>query len=184
MEPKIEIFEFIVHKLKDWFMEKNNVFSLEEFNRKNDFSVLKLIKLHFLVSTIDSAKDDSLLNQFTFFAMPYGPVETDIYSKIKENPDFGSFVVDNFKSTFSTENYTGNWRNVELESLIDKSILKLKRLDENLINADAGSLVDLTHNWNSWKITYSEARAINSYSKEINNDLIRRDNKYLSVEIF
>lgn len=184
METKIEIFEFIVHKLKDWFMEKNNIFSLEDFNRKNDFSVLKLIKLHFLVSTIDSAKNDNLLNEFTFYAMPYGPVETDIYSRIKDNPNFTSFSVDNFKSNFRNDNYIGNWENINLISTIDQSILKLRDIDDNLINADAGSLVELTHKWNSWKSTYLEARKNGFYSKEIKNENIVNDNKYLSVEIF
>ncbi len=184
METKIEIFEFIVHKLKDWFMEKNNIFSLEDFNRKNDFSVLKLIKLHFLVSTIDSAKDDTLLNEFTFFAMPYGPVETTIYSRIKNDPSFNSFNVDNFRSNFTNSDYLGGWNNNTLMLFIDSSISKLKDIDDNLINADAGSLVELTHKWNSWKITYSEARKMGSYSKAIDNELIRKDNKYLSLQIF
>lgn len=184
METKIEIFEYIVHKLKDWFMENNSLKGLEEFNQKNDFSVLKLIKFHFLVTAVNSGENNLLLNQFTFYAMPYGPVETTIYSKIRVNPNFNSFVVNNFKSEFFQTNYNGDWKDNELEELINKSILKLRSLDENLINADAGSLVDLTHHWNSWKKTYSEARAINLYSKEINNDLIKNDNKYLSVEIF
>lgn len=184
METKIEIFEFIVHRLKDWFMEKNNIFSLEEFNRKNDFSVLKLIKLHFLVSTIDSAKDDALLNQFTFCAMPYGPVETVIYNRIKNNPVFSSFTVDNFKSDFISNNYQSEWNDTILIAIIDKSIAKLKEIDDNLINADAGSLVELTHKWNSWRITYSEARSLGSFSKVIDNNLIRKDNKYLSLQVF
>ncbi|HOD11421.1 MAG TPA: DUF4065 domain-containing protein, partial [Flavobacterium sp.] len=179
METKIEIFEFIVHRLKDWFMEKNSISSLEDFNRKNDFSVLKLIKLHFLVSTIDSAKNDALLNQFTFYAMPYGPVETVIYNRIKSNPIFSSFSVDNFKSNFINNDYQSEWNDSDLIDIIDKSIAKLKDIDDNLINADAGSLVEVTHKWNSWKMTYSQARDLGQYSKQIDNDLIKNDNKYL-----
>ena len=184
MENKIEIFEFIVHKLKDWFIEKNEINSFEEFNLKNDFSTLKLLKLHFLVSSIESTTDDRLLNQFSFFAMPYGPVETEIYNRIKINPNFNSFIVDNYKSTFNQGMYVGVWNNPILINSIENSISKLKEIDNNLINADAGSLVELTHKWNSWKITYSQARGLGVYSKEMNNELIKNDNKYLSLQIF
>lgn len=184
METKIEIFEFIVHKLKDWFMERNRINSLEEFNQKNDFSTLKLLKFHFLVSSIESATNNNLLDEFSFYAMPYGPVETDIYSRIKTNPEFNSFSVDNFKSTFTSSNYMGNWNDIRLINSIESSVSKLKEIDNSLINADAGSLVDLTHKWSSWKITYSQARILGIYSKEMDNELIKNDNKYLSLQIF
>lgn len=184
METKIQIFEFIVHRLKDWFMEKNGIYNIDDFNKKNDFSVLKLIKLHFLVTTIDSAKNDALLNQFTFYAMPYGPVETFIYNRIKDNPIFNSFTVDNFKSDFRNDNYQSEWNDMYLIDIIDNSIAKLKDIDYNLINADAGSLVEVTHKWNSWKMTYSQARDSGVYSKEMNNELIKNDNKYLSLQIY
>jgi uncharacterized phage-associated protein len=184
METKIEIFEFIVHKLKDWFIEKNGLNSLVEFNQKNDFSTLKLLKLHFLVSSIESSVDDKLLNQFSFYAMPYGPVETEIYNRIKTNPNFKSFNVNNYKSIFSCNDYKGDWNDTLLINSIERSISKLKEIDYNLINADAGSLVELTHKWNSWKITYSQARGNGIYSKEMNNELIKNDNKYLNLQIF
>jgi uncharacterized phage-associated protein len=184
METKIEMFEFIVHKLKDWYMDVNDIHSLDEFNKRNDFSILKLIKLHFLVSTVNSRDDDKLLNEFTFYAMPYGPVETIIYNRIKANPCFSSFTVDNFKSVFTSNDYKGSWYNESLISSIKASLNKLKDMDENLINADAGSLVELTHKWNSWRITYSEARNQGQYSKEMDRELIKRDNKYLSLQIF
>lgn len=184
METKIEIFEFIVHKLKDWYMDVNDIHNLEDFNKRNDFSILKLIKLHFLVSTVNSRDDDKLLNEFTFYAMPYGPVETIIYNRIKTNPNFNSFTVNNFKSNFILDNYNGNWHNEDLINSVNKSLFKLKDMDQDLINADAGSLVELTHKWNSWRVTYSEARSSGSYSKEMDRELIKKDNKYLSLQIF
>lgn len=184
MENKINIFEFIVHELKKWYSEKNEINSLLEFNAKNDFSILKLIKLHFLVVTINSGKEGILLDEFSFFAMPYGPVETDIYTRIKTNPDFTSFTVNNFKSVFRDENYLGEVIEKGIMDSIEKSIQRLKEVDDNLINADAGSLVELTHKWNSWRITYSEARKLGKYSLPISSELIKKDNKYLSLEVF
>ena len=84
MDIRIDIFETIVHKLRDWYMEENGIETIEDFNNINDFSILKLIKLHFFVTAINSNEDNSLINKFVFFAMPYGPVETFIYSKIKK----------------------------------------------------------------------------------------------------
>ncbi|MDQ6471154.1 DUF4065 domain-containing protein [Flavobacterium sp. LHD-80] len=182
MDNKIEIFETIVHKLKDWFMQQNKMNSIEDFNNNNDFSILKLIKLHFFVTAINSNEDNTLINRFDFFAMPYGPVETDIYSQIKISCEFSNFSIDNFKANF-TENIPSKTISPDLITSIDASIKSIKEIDSSFINADAGSLVELTHKWNSWKTIYEEARNNGIYSKPIPRELIKKDNKILNLEL-
>lgn len=180
MDTKIEIFETIVHKLKDWFMEENNIASIEEFNRNNDFSILKLIKLHFFVVAINSKENDILLNQNKFYAMPYGPVETYIYNSYKTNPIFDSFKISNEKISFQeniqTPDLQGNYSNA-----INDSIKKLKKLEPELILADAGSLVELTHTWNSWKKNYNLAKSNGRYSHPIPTEEIKNDLKIVNL---
>lgn len=182
MDTKIEIFEVIVHRLKDWFIEENKIVSIEDFNRNNDFSILKLIKLHFLVTAINSSKDDTLINEFDFYAMPYGPVETDIYNKIKISSVFSNFSINNFKAEFESNTPFKLIENNLIIS-IDNAINSIKEIDSSFINADAGSLVELTHKWNSWKKVYAEALKIGSYSKKMEKDLIIKDNKVLNLEL-
>ena len=182
MDTKIEIFETIVHRLKDWFMEENKITSIEKFNSSNDFSILKLIKLHFFVTAINSNIDPVLLNKFDFFAMPYGPVETDIYRKIKDDSKFSNFSINNFKTTF-TNNIPSKNIDEELKNSINEAISTIKKIDSCFINADAGSLVELTHKWDSWKIVYAKALRSGIYSKKIEKDLIVRDNKILNLQL-
>ncbi len=182
MDSKIEIFETIVHKLKDWFMEENNIASIENFNNNNDFSILKLIKLHFFVTAINSNEDNSLIDKFDFFAMPYGPVETSIYSQIKINNTFSNFSIDNFKANFRS-NIPTKEIDSDIINSINNAINSIKKIDSSFINADAGTLVELTHKWNSWKIIYSEARNSGVYSKSIPRELIKKDNKILNLEL-
>ncbi len=182
MDTKVKIFEVIVNRLKDWFMEENKIGSIQDFNRNNDFSILKLIKLHFLVTAINSSKDNTLINKFDFHAMPYGPVETDIYNKIKTSSVFSNFSIDNFKAAFNS-NTTPELIENNLIISIDNAINIIREIDSSFINADAGSLVELTHKWNSWKKVYAEALKNGIYSKKMDKDLIIQDNKVLNLEL-
>lgn len=179
---KIQIFESIVHMLKDWYMDVNKISSLDDFNVKNDFSVLKLMKLHFLVTAINSNENDDLISEFSFFAMPYGPVETDIYDKIKKNSNFSNFSVNNFRANFS-ENIPSEIIDIPLQDSIALAITTIKKIEPTLICADAGSLVELTHKWNCWQKTFKEAQLEGVLSKKIPNDLIKKDNKFLNIEM-
>ncbi len=182
MDIRIDIFETIVHKLRDWYMKENGIDTIEDFNDSNDFSILKLIKLHFFVTAINSNEDNSLIDKFTFFAMPYGPVETFIYSKIKIDSNFSNFSIDNFKANFRG-GYPINTIDDDIILSIDKAINSIKEIDSSFVNADAGSLVELTHKWNSWRVVFNEARSSGVFSKAIPNELIKRDNKILNLEL-
>lgn len=179
---KIQLFEHIVYELKKWFMDYNEINSDDEFNEVNDFSFLKIIKLHFLVSAINSHNDDALLRNFNFYAMPYGPVETDIYSKIKESYKFNGFNMTNFRSNFSEESIENNI-NLKLAQDINNSISIIRKIEPRLINADASSLVELTHLWSSWQETYREALDEGFYSREIPVEKIINDRKILNLDL-
>ncbi|MBQ0909794.1 hypothetical protein KBJ98_13855 [Flavobacterium sp. F-328] len=180
MENSIEIFKNVVFHLRDWYMKENNIVSIEDFNRNNDFSILKLIKLHFFVIAINSDKDDLLLNENEFWAMPYGPVETTVYTRIRINKNFNEFILSNDNITF-----TGNKPliNQNVESKILSSIEILMELEPRLVFADAGTLVDLSHKWNCWRKNYMLARARNSYSSIIPKEDITKDIKVINLDL-
>lgn len=179
---KIPVFEYLMYRLKDWSMELNRLNSISDFNDFNDFSILKAIKLHFLIISIDSANDSTLLNEHSFYAMPYGPVESDLYSHLKSGNSFNGFSINNFKTTF--ENHKDiNSLNIDdtHKKLIDSAIKKIKTTEPFLINASASALVDLTHRWSSWVNTYEYAMKHGVHSSPIHHSLIRNDNKILSI---
>lgn len=177
----INIFENIIFELRDWYIQQKNI-SSEQFNNLNDFTILKILKLHFFVVAINSGTKDGLLNNNQFYAMPYGPVETNVYRFYKDNN--GNF---NNLFTISNENtYFENINNLpiinqELKLEIKSAITKLKELEPNLILAGAGSLVELTHTWNSWKKYYNLARRNGAYSELMPNQEIKKDNKIVNL---
>lgn len=179
MTKSIEIFKNIVFHLRDCYISKNDI-TIAQFNVINDFNILKLIKLHFFIIAINSDKDDTLLELNEFWAMPYGPVETSVYSKIRNDKNFGEFILSNEKAVF-----TGNKPEIEkyLEDKIIRSINLLLDLEPRLLYTDAGTLVELTHKWNCWKKNYSLARAKNSYSSIIPKDDIKFDIKIFNIDL-
>ena len=179
MANSIEIFKNVVFQLRDCYIEKAGV-STEQFEKNNDFSILKLIKLHFFVIAINSKNDKFLLEQNEFWAMPYGPVETTVYNQIRNNKNFNEFILSNEKINFISEK---PFIDAGTETRINDSISLLFDLEPRLLFTDAGTLVDLTHKWNCWRKNYSLARAKNTYSSIIPNEDIENDIKVVNLDL-
>jgi uncharacterized phage-associated protein len=177
----INIFKNIVFELRDWYVTKRDI-SMDLFNDFNDFTILKIIKLHFFVVTINCEEESDLLDNNTFYAMPYGPVETNVYNFYKKSKgDFdGLFTISNEKIVFSDGAISPEITR-ELKEKISNAIQKLDELEPNLILAGAGSLVELTHTWNTWKKYYSLAKSKESYSELMPNAEIKMDKKIVNL---
>lgn len=120
-KDKALIFEYIVYKLNDL---KN------EFQIHNDsiFTKLRLQKLLFLISTINATSDNKgLLDIFNnFYALPYGPVEKDIYDLMNSN-EFKNIKFNGNKCDLSKLNEnTFNSLDNHYKDLVNNSIQKLK----------------------------------------------------------
>ena len=76
MEEKKAYFEYLIDSL----IQRNNC-------SFDGFTTLKLIKLLFLVVGVSSTEQERGLTTIfdKFVAMPYGPVESDIYNCIQNN---------------------------------------------------------------------------------------------------
>lgn len=174
---RLDIFEHIVYHLRLWYQNYHKI-EKDDFFIVNDFSILKIIKLDFLVAAINSHQQNLILENSEYYAMPYGPVETSVYNSLRNN---------------SLNGYSFSKRRLEtikdelpfIENSIEKEIINaisiLKSNEPNLINADAGTLVDLTHKWQSWKKNYSLARKLGMFSMQIPNDEIRDDIKVVAI---
>ena len=89
------LFEYLVFRLDEW---KKNI---EKRNEKVPaFTKLRLQKILFLVCAWNVENTNrKLLNIFNqFYALPYGPVEIDIYEAMKNNQTFKHISFSNYSA--------------------------------------------------------------------------------------
>lgn len=174
-EEKIPYVDFLIRSLLKWHNEFCN-------KENNDLSTLKVLKLVFFVTAVDTRIDsqDSLLDTVfdNFYAMPYGHVESDVYSIIKEGLITG-IIVNNKKTTISGSDYY-NLDSIITEK-IESSINKLKDLNPHLIGLTSFDLVELSHSWYSWQYFYCLAQKQGLNSLAIENSVIKEEDKIFSL---
>lgn len=182
LDNKILAFEYVLLKLTKWFMDENKITSFNEFNKLNDLNKLKVIKLHFFVSAVNSNKNQLLDTFDKFYAMPYGHVESDIYNSLNQ---LNLFTVNTKNLTIininSLENNCFQTLNQEIRAEIDESISSLILINKGLINYNALELVELSHNWFSWKSMYDYARKNHRNSELIPSSIIMEENKVFEL---
>lgn len=181
LEERQGYFEYFLSLLYD---EKRKVDGNPE---ENDFSVLKVMKLLFFVSAIKSNQkpySDLVESVFKFNAMPYGHVESNIYSIIRNKEGIlNYFKIDNRKTTLIESQFNFGILDPSILGYIRDSFEELMNTNPKLISFKAFELVDLSHLWYSWRKTYEEAQNLitPSYSRPIDADLIKKEDKIFNL---
>ncbi|WP_052181123.1 type II toxin-antitoxin system antitoxin SocA domain-containing protein [Alistipes sp. ZOR0009] len=177
IDIKKDCFEYSIDKFIDWYKEINPE---KPEGWKTDFTKLKLIKLNFFLSAVNAKEDsDGLLNIFdNYFAMPYGHVESDVYSSIADLTRYnigntGTDLKPGANVTFNT---------IEHQEEIDRAIESLKRENKDLINYGAFKLVELSHQWYSWINMFNLAKMRGDKSIAIPSSLIKNESKIFKLE--
>lgn len=170
LEGKNRVFEILVFKLIDWYYNNSSRTSLESFTK------LKLQKLLFLVSAANATVDyKGLLRVFdNFYAMPYGPVESDIYNTmVRDGFEHISFTNDHveIKGQLNANGFDSE------KALIEEAILLLQSINPQLIHYTAAQLVEITHKWTSWKYAFEIANLLGKGSAKMDIDSICNDYK-------
>ena len=73
---KENVTKYVLLELHKWYTSSSS-------NKEtNDLSMLKSLKLFFLLSTVNLDEEDNLLEKVfnNYYAMPFGPVEDDVYN--------------------------------------------------------------------------------------------------------
>lgn len=181
---KVEYFEYATSKLIEWACQSSNR-SIQSFESGNDFSKLKVLKLHFFLCAVNS-KTNTLLNVFdSFYAMPYGHVESDIYNAINlkglKRFDFLDSRI-SIKCEF-IEDLPGSFNQgiADYKSQIDSAIEALKNENYSLVEYSAMDLVELSHLWTSWKVSFKIARSKNIFSQKIPAEAIQAESKFFAI---
>lgn len=174
---KLLITKYILYKFSIWYEE------IYGESDNNDLSILKSLKLVFLLATINSNKEnENLLDMgFEFAAMPYGPVEKDIYDCYKNGLledliDKSGLKINNLRDIISNKSL-----NEEDKTVIDNNLALLKSYNYYLISKSASYLVDLTHKFTSWKKNYKLAVSAGKYSHDIPKIDIQQDLLHYSL---
>lgn len=152
---KNSAFEYLLNKFLEWQNEQNVSVPMTK---------VKALKLLFYVASIPVMNRD-LLDIFNkFYAMQYGPVESDIYTAIL-NDDLAHYSFQN-SNIYIKKSYH---RSPELSdadiSRLDASFAMLKARDCDMIKLSAFDLVQRTHSWSCWKDTIflSQLLGLSSY---------------------
>lgn len=168
---KIQAFEFILFILIQLY-EKNK--------KANDLSILKTMKILFFISSAEVDEKEDLLHLFnSFYALPYGPVEMDIYESIKKN-DLNFFQVGNnttAKNRTSISIQDFKLLDKDLKKSIIKSIQFINKENPNLLYLKAFDLVEISHKWFSWNYYFNLAKSKNQMKMRIPIEIIKEEPK-------
>lgn len=177
---KIQEFEYVLHKLINWYCDSKGFDAdtntrKEQFNADNDFSLIKIIKLLFFVSTAEGENSHLLNKHFTnYFALPYGPVEGEIYDYIKQR----GHNVANIKIQRDNAQLLSGINMQNNKPNLDSAIEKLKQDAPSIILNAPFELVDISHKRLSWQSAFSEAEIHGKASHPMSINLMKRERKY------
>ncbi len=167
-DKKLILFEYIVAQLFKWAEAEQ----IEEPN----LSKLRLQKILFLLCTISATKDEHpLLEIFnSFYALPYGPVETNIYdAMLYDEFDHIKFIGnDCIISEQKVRDIETSHINNETKGIVIQAIEKLKEQDTNYLTIPVFDLVQITHRWTVWQNAMSIAEILGGKSQKMPTEKI------------
>ena len=145
------LFEYLVFRLDEWKKK------IEKRNEKVPaFTKLRLQKILFLVCAWNVENTNrKLLNIFDqFYALPYGPVEIDIYEAMKNHKIFQHINFNGNECIYSKiESSVFTSVSSRYRKWIDEAVDNFIKNDRKYLTMPVFDLVDITHRWSAWRIT-------------------------------
>lgn len=159
---KNNLFEYLVFLLEKW---KNESLTTGSFTK------LRLQKILFFAVAINATEDNHpLLDVFNrFYAMPYGPVELDIYESMKKN-EFDYIKFNGIECQPNFQNFDISSFNSEYKQDIDKAVQSLKKVGFNYLSAPVYNLVEITHKWSAWRIAMDISKISGSLQERMTTE--------------
>jgi len=164
-EKKRHLFEYLIYLLKQWKDEQYP-------NVTEEFTKLKLQKILFLVAAVKAtAQSHPLLEVFNnFYALPYGPVELDIYDAMNSNTFKRINFEDNYCKIDSLNNcYFEDLDSTQKQAMIE-AIIAIRNMGVDYITKDPFELVDITHKWTSWQVAMQVAEMLGNKREFMSTD--------------
>lgn len=169
MNDKILAFEYLVTQMMKW-----------NGSETSSFTRLKALKLLFFVATVKDEFGHDLLDVFdNFYALPNGPVESDVYNCITaDRLSYYSFM--SF-SVSSKKTYDEDGIKPKLKEKLDLSLNRLLSINPSIFKYSAEDLVALSHYWTVWKNSITIANIFGKGSYKMSTALIRKSEPYYSL---
>ncbi len=170
LHKKCSLFEYLVYRL----VEKGGEFAPD---KELDLSKLRLQKILFFVASFNATKGDHpLLDIFNeFYALPYGPVESDLYNAMNNPKAFkhisfnGNQCQYNDLMTITPERII---KSPEDRALVDNAIKSLSPYLEKYLTAPVFDIVEITHKWSVWQVAMRYAEIMDRHSEKMSiNDI-------------
>lgn len=171
---KKQAFEYLLTQMLLWGEEMNPIVHNSAFTR------LKVLKLLFFTAAIKNEQGQDLLDVFdNFYALPNGPVESDIYNCItSDNLTFYSFK--DFSLSVKKQ-YNENELAEAIRTRIDIAVSTLKQKNRRLVQYSAVQLVELSHSWFSWQSSIQIARVLGKGSYRMDVNRIRLNQQLFTI---
>lgn len=151
---KMLLFEYLVYLLEQWRLNSHP-------NLTGVLTKLKLQKILFLVASVNATVEyHPLLDVFNkFYALPYGPVEIDIYEAMKSS-EFKNIKFDgnNCEQNLNESQFIN--LNESLKSAMNASLQTIKDMGVDYIIMPPFDLVSITHKWTSWQVAMHVAEML------------------------
>jgi len=185
---KIEFFEYFLYQMLSTFDIKN--YRNENGYINADIGMLKAQKLLFFtcsLSAINFEKENTDLFDFfdKFYAMPFGHVESEVYSYPSQNFIYFNFSRNSisqikfYKETdFIVEPHKN--RKELFKKILIQTFSDFKIEISNLFDDSNYEIVEKSHRLTSWRNYYDIALSKNKNSEFIPIDFLRRESKFIT----
>lgn len=166
---KIKAFDYMLQLIEEW---RTDYFTSKNLTVK-PLSKLIVLKLLFLIAAPKKNNGPDLLDTFNnFHALPYGPVESDIYNAILDNKIPSYYVKDRSVEVKDKKVYdTNDPLCIEIKKALDD----LKNINSSIISLNSFELVEITHKWDSWNRSMKFAEFMGRSSAKMLTESIRSD---------
>lgn len=176
-ENKVLYFEYVIFKLSEWIKEIYPQLSHPEYT----FGKLKALKMLFFVAAVDATEENhKLLSIFdNFYAMSYGPVESDLYNSILHKCTKYYDIQD--RITLHKNNGGIDIFNsipIDIKKAIDENIELLKSKNHIIVDLPPYKLVDISHKWPVWVNSMNIANVLGKRSEPMPTEKIIKSKKY------
>lgn len=164
------IFEYLVFRLNEWKLKLEN-----ENVKVPAFTKLRLQKILFLVCSWQVANTNmKLLSVFdNFYALPYGPVEMDIYEAMKNHQDFQHIVFNGNECVYrKLDAYMFTSISSVYRKWIDEAVDDFIKNDREYLIMPVFDLVNITHKWSAWKIMMDIATFLGTKKEKMSVECI------------
>lgn len=171
---KIRAFEYLLTQMLQWGGEMKPEVPVLSFTR------LKALKLLFFAAAVKNETGEDLLDVFdNFYALPNGPVESDIYNYITSD----QLTYYTFKDfSFGTkQQYDEEGLSDELKNRIKSAVSALKQKNDKIVTYNAEHLVALSHIWLAWQDSIQIAKALGKGSFPMDIDKIRNNSQIFTI---